>query len=163
MAIDFNHIRDCLKRFEFQQLFVEELGWSRPANRAEAPFSVKDARFTRRPVAQLAGAAVFEIAAESGTIPDAKLRAAVEKEIAKQHHENVLIFVDAERTQSLWYWAKRQNGKFYPRDLRANPCYPWLQSESWQLILTVPETASNDSRSRICLSRSSAGITRRRT
>ena len=116
MAIDFNRIRDCLKRFDFQSLFVEELGWSRPANRTESSFNVKDASFTRRPVAQLAGAAVFEIAAGDGLIPDAKLRAAVEKEVAKQHHENVLIFTDANRTQSLWYWAKRQNGRSYPRD-----------------------------------------------
>lgn len=64
MAIDFNRIRDSLKRFDFEDLFIQDLGWSRPAARSEASFSVKDAN----------------------------------------------------RTQSLWYWAKRQDGKFYPRD-----------------------------------------------
>ena len=40
----------------------------------------------------------------------------VHREIAKQHHENVLIFLDQDHTQSLWYWVKRQDGKILPRD-----------------------------------------------
>ncbi len=59
---------------------------------------------------------VVEVEAEHGTIPDAKSRAAVHKEIAKLHHENLLIFVDRQRTQSLWYWVKRQDGKLFARD-----------------------------------------------
>jgi hypothetical protein len=43
-------------------------------------------------------------------------RAAAHKEIAALHHENLLIFVNRERTQSLWYWVKREDGKSYPRD-----------------------------------------------
>ncbi|MCK4626116.1 MAG: ATP-binding protein, partial [Phycisphaerae bacterium] len=43
-------------------------------------------------------------------------RHAVHKEVSRLHHENLLIFVDTDRTQSLWYWVKRQDGKLYPRD-----------------------------------------------
>lgn len=66
--------------------------------------------FTRVQVAQLAGVIVFEVAGQDGRIPDARTRAALHKEISGLHHENLLIFVDAGRTQSLWYWVKRQNG-----------------------------------------------------
>ncbi len=116
MDIDFNRLRECLKEFDFNKLFVAELGWSQPANRQDVPFTVKDVGFVRRQIAHLSGVVVFEITADDGKIPDAKLRAAVHKEIAKQHHENVLLFVDLDRTQSLWYWVKRQDGKTLSRD-----------------------------------------------
>ncbi len=77
---------------------------------------MQDRPFTVEHVAQLAGAVVLEVRADDGSIPPAKTRAAVHKEIAKSHHENLLIFVDRQRTQSLWYWVKRQQGKSYPRD-----------------------------------------------
>jgi len=37
-------------------------------------------------------------------------------QVAKHHHEHLLIFVDHQRTQSLWYWVKREDGKPRPRD-----------------------------------------------
>ena len=103
MAINVNHMRDCLRQFDFQRLFVEELGWSQPLNRQAVSFAVKDNQFFRRQVAQLAGVVVFEVTAEDGLIPDAQTRAAVHREIAKHHHENLLIFLDQSHTQSLWY------------------------------------------------------------
>lgn len=76
----------------------------------------KDLSYTRRQVAQLAGVVVFEITSQNGQIPDAKTRAGLHKEISAHYHENLLIFVDERRTQSLWYWVKRQNGKIFSRD-----------------------------------------------
>ena len=116
MTINFEKTRNCLKQFSFNTLFIEELGWSQPGNRNAVSFTVKDISFTRRPVAELSGVYVIEVEAEDGKVPDAKTRAAVHKEIAKLHHENLIIFVDHERTQSLWYWVKRQDGKLLPRD-----------------------------------------------
>lgn len=116
MVIRFEKTRDCLKHFSFHKLFVEELGWSNPTNRKAVQFSIKEAGFTRQPIAELAGVVVFEILADDGKIPDAKTRATVYREIGKLHHENLLIFVDADRTQSLWYWVKRQDGKPLARD-----------------------------------------------
>ena len=55
--------------------------------------SAKGIAFSRREVAQLSGVVVIEIVADDGTIPDAEGRVAIHKEIAKLHHENVLIFV----------------------------------------------------------------------
>ena len=116
MAINFAQTRKHLNDFLFGRLFVEELGWSLPTSRQTAPMNVGGATYQRRQIAQLAGAVVLEVSSADGQIPDAKARAAIHKEISKLHHENLLIFVDKGRTQSLWYWVKRQNGKTFARD-----------------------------------------------
>lgn len=118
MQTNFNEMRECLHNFDFHRLFIEHLGWSQPTNKQLVALSLHDQSFSRRQIAQLAGVVVFEIVPEQtkGRIPDAKIRAAIHKDISKNHHENLLIFIDADRTQSLWYWVKRQNGKQFPRD-----------------------------------------------
>jgi hypothetical protein len=116
MAINFTRTRERLKEFDFHHLFVEELGWSQPTTKVSTDMNVSGAAFTRRQISQLAGIAVFEVTAQDGGIPDAKTRAAVHKEISAAYHENLLIFIDKNRTQSLWYWVKREGSKKYPRD-----------------------------------------------
>lgn len=108
--------RDLLQKFDFDTLFIEELGWSMPGSRKSESKSVSGAEVSSRQIAELGGVVVLEITNPDGRIPDAKQRKAIHKEIAKSYHENLLIFTDKARTQSLWYWAKRENGKVYPRD-----------------------------------------------
>ena len=115
MSLNFQRMRDRLQQFDFHRLFVEELGWSQPSSTQPASMTANQETFTCRQIAQLADVPVFEINSESGAIPDAKTRAAVHKDITRLHHENLLIFMDTQRTKSLWYWAKRQNGKAVPR------------------------------------------------
>ena len=64
----------------------------------------------------MAGIIVFEVTNSNGTLPIAKTRAAIHKEISKLHHENLLIFLDKNRTQSLWYWVKREGKRASPRE-----------------------------------------------
>lgn len=116
MRVNFARIHDLLAAFDFEQLFIEELGWSRPTSRKPVDMTVSGAAMRRRQIAQLAGVAVFEIAASDGRIPDVKTRLSIHREIAKLYHENLLIFVDQARTQSTWYWVKREDGKLRPRD-----------------------------------------------
>ncbi len=116
MPMQFDRTREHLQQFDFQRLFVEELGWSRPGRKSTFELTVKEERFRCIHVAELAGAVVLEVDAQEGAIPAAKTRAAVHKEISKLYHENLLIFVDRGRTQSLWYWAKRRDGRTFPRD-----------------------------------------------
>jgi hypothetical protein len=118
MQIDLELARNRLKEFDFIRLFIEELGWSQPADCRPVAMRHGNAAFTRRQIAQLAGVVVFEVVPTDGDrkIPDSKTRAALHKEVAAHHHENLLIFVDGQRSQSLWYWVKREQGKSYPRD-----------------------------------------------
>ncbi len=116
MAIQPGRVKDCLAVFDFNRLFVEELGWSQPPSAQPVKFTSQGAEFTRRQISQLGGVFVFEIMAAAGSIPDAKTRAAIHKDVAALYHENLLIFIDRVRTQSLWYWVKREGNKMFPRD-----------------------------------------------
>jgi hypothetical protein len=115
MALNLSRTRDLLQNFDFVKLFIEELGWSNPASPKPIDCEVHGYAFRRTQLAHLAGVVVLEIST-GAIIPDGKTRAAISKEISKLHHENLLIFVDSGRTQSLWYWVKREGAKVYPRD-----------------------------------------------
>jgi hypothetical protein len=115
MALNLSRTRDLLQAFDFGKLFIEELGWSNSTSPKPFDSKVNDFGFKRTQIAHLAGVVVLEISAD-GAFPDGKTRAAIWKEISKLHHENLLIFVDVGRTQSLWHWVKRDGAKVYPRD-----------------------------------------------
>ena len=94
-----------------------------------------------RQIARLSGVVIFEIKQKDGKIPDARKRAAVYKDIAKHHHENLLIFVDGIRSQSIWYWVKRENKKIYPRDhvyVKGQPCDLFL-SKLGTMVVDISE------------------------
>ena len=109
-------VKECLGTFEFGRLFVDELGWSQPSSTKAAAFSAAGQGFSCRQIAHLGGISVLEVTAADGVIPPAKTRAAVHQQIAGEHQENLLIFIDGNRTESLWYWVKRDAGRTYPRD-----------------------------------------------
>ena len=115
MPLDTTSARTNLNEFDFKTLFIEELGWSKPAIRETVAFECLDATFTRREIAELAGVVVFEVTAADGLIPNADTCKAIHKEISVLFHENLLIFLDGARTQSLWYWVKREGTKLLPR------------------------------------------------
>src|SRR3989304_9797522 len=105
-----------LKQFNFKTLFIEELGWSRPTTRQPVVWDFDSTRLERQQIAQLSGVVVFEVTSLDGQIPESKTRSAIHKELSHLYHENLLIFLDKDRTQSLCYWVKREAGKNYPRE-----------------------------------------------
>lgn len=115
-VLNVERTRDLLQRFDFKALFIEELGWSQPTGKQAVTFSHDTISYERLQIAQLSGVVVFEIQATNGSMPDAKARAALHKDVSQHHHENLLIFIDQKRTQSLWYWVKREGTKTFPRE-----------------------------------------------
>jgi len=99
-----------LQNFDFQSLFVE-LGWSASTDRQARPFVVENVNYTRRQIAQLSGVVVFEVFSPDGKIPEMPIRKKIHHEISKSFHENLLIFLDENRSQSIWLWVKREKGK----------------------------------------------------
>ncbi|HNZ54888.1 MAG TPA: hypothetical protein PKN76_12190, partial [bacterium] len=87
-------IKSLLDSFDFTSIFVNELGWSHPKNIKSLSIQINGMEFSRKMIAELAGVAVFEISSSDGSIPDARTRASIYKEIVPLHHENILIFVD---------------------------------------------------------------------
>jgi len=120
VTLDIKSTRDHLQALDYKALFIEDLGWSRPLQTKSLsivpPHSART--FILREIAQLAGVAILEIQpqAEDGKIPDASIREKLHHEVSGHYHENLLIFLDAQRTQSLWYWIKREGNKTYVRD-----------------------------------------------
>lgn len=109
--------KEHLSNFTFKKLFIEELGWSNPRNTQASKIILdKVGSFTKTLLAELSGVAVYEIRSENGLIPNAEERKEIHKEISKLSFENLLIFLDKEETQSLWYWMKREDKKQYVRD-----------------------------------------------
>jgi hypothetical protein len=115
-VLNIERTRNLLQGFDFPSLFIDELGWSQPGNRQAVAITHNGTRYDQRQIAQLSGVIVFEIQATDGLMPDAKARAALHKELSHLHHENLLIFLDQNRTQSLWYWAKREGTKTFSRE-----------------------------------------------
>ena len=116
MPVDFQQARRLLDAFDFHTLFIELFGWQQPTSDRVEHLEVENARFERKRIAQMAEVPIFELTSADGEIPSGELRAKIHKEIAEGVSlENLLIFVNANRTRSLWFWAKREGSKFYPR------------------------------------------------
>lgn len=113
--INVEKTREALNSFDFRRLFIRELGWSNPSNRP-AQGQAKSVEYTRTPVAELSGAVVIEISTTDGKIPAADIRKAIVADVSTLHYENVLIFLDTERTQSIWHWQKREDRKTFHRE-----------------------------------------------
>lgn len=116
MSLDFKRTRDLLDQFNFGELFIDVLGWSQPSTKKTVSFEVENQTYQYQRIAEASGVVIFELTAKNGQIPEAKQRAAIHKEITERIAENLLIFVDKERTRSLWYWVKREDTKRYFRD-----------------------------------------------
>jgi hypothetical protein len=115
-GFNFTITRVYLQSFNFRKLFIEVLGWSTPADIHNLGFDVGNMHFDAVPISQLAGVVVFEVTASDGVIPNAKERASIHHELSKLYHENLLIFIDKNRTLSLWYWVKREDKRTIPRE-----------------------------------------------
>ena len=115
MALDIQKARDLLQAMNFKALF-NELGWNLPQNTAPLKLVIQNNTYSLREIAQLAGVVVFEVSNPDGPIPGAQAQKAIHREISNRIHENLLIFMDQERTQSLWYYVKREGNKEYPRE-----------------------------------------------
>lgn len=115
-TMNFETTRNLLQDFEFSKLFREVLGWENAKGIKPIELEVEAVRFKLTPISQLAGVVVFEASAGNDTLPNKKVMAEVHKEVAKLYHENLLIFLGKNRTQSLWHWVKREGTRTIPRD-----------------------------------------------
>ncbi|MEH1836407.1 MAG: DNA methyltransferase [Nostoc sp.] len=141
MPLNFQRTRDLLSNFQFSDLFIEELGWSKPTRQKPVTLKIDNKTYQYQRIAELSGVAIFEITATDGKIPEAKVRVSIHQEITKLINENLLIFITEERTRSLWYWVKREGSKSYVRDhlyVKGQPGDLFL-SKIGSLVLDITE------------------------
>ncbi|MBR8828237.1 MAG: ATP-binding protein [Gomphosphaeria aponina SAG 52.96 = DSM 107014] len=116
MTLNFERTRDYLNNFQFQDVFINELGWFQPSSDRLQFLTIDDQTYNYQKIAEAAKVAIFEVTTPEGNIPEAKIRTKIHQEIEQRVAENLLIFVDESRTRSLWFWVKRENTKRYIRD-----------------------------------------------
>ncbi|MBD1814806.1 hypothetical protein NDA07_12705 [Microcoleus vaginatus DQ-U2] len=125
MPLTLKESREFLQDFEFNKLFVQKLGWDNPSSHKTVSLEIEGETYSRKAIAQLNGVVVYEIIADSGNIPNSAERLTIYREIVQISAENLLIFIDENRTKCLWYWVKREGTKLYPRDhvyVKREPC-----------------------------------------
>lgn len=107
MALNLNKARACLQNFDLKQLFIEELGWNQ--HNVCVDISVDGASFSLQSVSEKCGMAVF--ICKHGSIPEYRIRRKIERQLAKNVHEHLIIFTDNACSKQIWQWVKSERGK----------------------------------------------------
>lgn len=113
MSLNIEQMYRYLRKFDFASLLIKELHWSEPVTKKSIPI---DERHMRIEIARVAEVPVFEISTIDGQILDAQERDTLHKELSSLFRDSLLIFVDKERTQSIWYWMKYEGSTSYKRE-----------------------------------------------
>jgi hypothetical protein len=124
MAINRERARQWLKAFDFRKLFIEELGWDNFARPIVKQIDGTDYCF--QAVAQKRGVAVLV----SDSIPDYAIRVKLDKLIAKDHFEHLIVFTDKSQARQVWQWVRKEPGK--PTAVRT---YHYSPTHSGELLL----------------------------
>ncbi len=107
--LNLERARTLLQQFDFDNLFIEELGWDR--YREELPIEVGNNTFNLRAVAEKRGLVVFLVRTTETDFPTYAVRRKIERKAAKIRHEHLIIYVDQTQTRQVWQWVKRQPGR----------------------------------------------------
>jgi hypothetical protein len=108
--LDTARVRPLLQAFDFNTLFLEELGGDHHANRFLVMVDGPSFRFEA--VAEKRGLAVYVCApGAGGSIPDYATRRKIERQVAKSAYEHIIIYLDKAQTTQIWQWVKREAGR----------------------------------------------------
>ena len=102
-------IRKLLEAFDLHRLFIEELGWDHGG--ADTAAVVGETTFPLKAIAQKRGFVAYQCVAGSGVLPDYATRQKIERQVAKDAHEHLVVFAPKNRRTLCWQWAKRELGK----------------------------------------------------
>ena len=105
MPIDRERSRQCLKAFDFRKLFIEELGWDKFSTKLVKQLDGADYGF--HAVAEKRGVVVLV----SDSIPEYAVRVKLDKLIAKDHFEHLIVFADKAQGRQVWQWVRKESGK----------------------------------------------------
>ena len=124
MPIDRERARQCLKSFDFRRLFLDQLGWDKHSSALEKVVDGRSYRF--QAVSQKRGVVVLV----SDSIPEYSTRVKLDKLVAKDHFEHLIVFADQPRGRQVWQWMRRESGR--PNAIRA---YTYSVGQPGELLL----------------------------
>ncbi len=106
MALNRTRAQKYLDKFDFESLFIEELGWD-TVDRVVLPLEVEGEPFDVVAIAQKRGFTVYQcITAE---LPARSVRVKLDRELDSKSH--LLVFGDEAQQGQVWMWVRRELGK----------------------------------------------------
>lgn len=105
MAIDRVAVRKLLKAFEFRKLFIEELGWDRLSSTVTK--QLENRNYSFQTIAEKRGVVILVLE----EIPEYAIRVKLDRLIAKDHFEHLLVFADKPKSKQVWQWFRKEPGK----------------------------------------------------
>ncbi|AFY39856.1 putative transcriptional regulator [[Leptolyngbya] sp. PCC 7376] len=119
MKLNRKRTEKYLKDFDFESLFIEELGWDE-ADAVTIPLEVDEEEFDAEAIAQKRGFTVYQCICEK--IPLRKIQKQLDSQLTVYSKSHLLIFGDEAQTQQVWMWVKQQGKKrkpvFHPYQLK---------------------------------------------
>ncbi|HUT70287.1 MAG TPA: DNA methyltransferase [Desulfatiglandales bacterium] len=140
MTLSVAPVRHYLQHFNFERLFVEELGWDLHA--ASLSVIVDGRTHSLQGLAEKRGVQIFLCnPVADGKIPDHAARRKIERQVTKSAYEHLIIFVDEAHTAQIWQWVAREPGQpakyreysYHPNYQAGESLVQKLQSISFQL------------------------------
>ena len=108
--LDRAKVKQHLDNFDLLDLFTQELGWDHGGSDTEV--TVKDRAYPLQAIAHKRGMVAYQYLAQPGEdFPDHPTRQQVERRVAKQVREHIIIFADHDRSAQYWLWVKREPGR----------------------------------------------------
>ena len=102
-------IRQLLKEFALQPLFIEELGWDHGG--IDTTVTVADKTFALEAVAQKRGFVAYQCVSGRTHLPDYPTRQKIDRILAKTSHEHLIVFTTTTHSAQCWQWVKRESGQ----------------------------------------------------
>jgi hypothetical protein len=99
---------NLLDKLEFQDLFIEELGWNY-CQTDTLNLKVNDSLFQLEAIAEKKGIIVYLCHAKNGQLPDYNTRKKIDTEITNYSQEHLIIYTD--KKEQIWQWVRREIGK----------------------------------------------------
>jgi len=97
-----------LQQFDFESLFIEELGWD-TVDRVTLPFDVDGEAFEVISIAQKRGFTVFRCL--TSEIPARPIRVKLDRQLTDYSKSHLLVFGDEGKTRQTWMWVRQEPGK----------------------------------------------------
>jgi len=108
MPLNRQRAQKYLQKFDFESLFIEELGWD-TVDRVTLPFEMDGNSFEVVSIAQKRGFIVYQCLTPE--IPARPIRVKLDRQLTDYSKSHLLVFGDAGKTQQEWLWLKPEPGK----------------------------------------------------
>ncbi len=108
MPLNRQRAQKYLQTFDFESLFIEELGWD-TVDRVTLPFEVDGEPFEVVSIAQKRGFTVFKCITPE--IPARPIRVKLDRQLTDYSKSHLLVFADEGKTQQTWMWVRQESGK----------------------------------------------------